>query len=293
MYVMKLDVYAHCSIDHISTGGKTSILAGGSACYCGIMAANLGSNVHLVSRYGDDFAPYTKYLDHKKINYSGCLCDTPSTSFDICEVDSSRVLRLKNLCEPLQYVKSDSDGVLASPIFCEIDSNLYKQLQEHSGFLFLDPQGFIRFEKDNLVSVQRTSLDFTSIDAIKVDSSELQCLTGASDEHSIQVLQKNGIQYVLHTVENLVTMYVKDRAYSLKIPHGTPSDTVGLGDILSAAFCSTMIKENDPLWAFCFACGAVQAARDSGKTGLEKIPNRGQTVTNASYFYNTVDFRQV
>ena len=71
------------------------------------------------------------------------------------------------------------------------------------------------------------------------------------------------------------------------------SDTVGLGDILSAAFCSTMIKENDPLWAFCFACGAVQAARDSGKTGLEKIPNRGQTVTNASYFYNTVDFRQV
>ena len=126
-----------------------------------------------------------------------------------------------------------------------------------------------------------------------MDSSELQCLTGASDEHSIQVLQKNGIQYVLHTVENLVTMYVKDRAYSLKIPHGTPSDTVGLGDILSAAFCSTMIKENDPLWAFCFACGAVQAARDSGKTGLEKIPNRGQTVTNASYFYNTVDFRQV
>ena len=242
MYVMKLDVYAHCSIDHISTGGKTSILAGGSACYCGIMAANLGSNVHLVSKYGDDFAPYTKYLDHKKINYSGCLCDTPSTSFDICEADSSRVLRLKNLCEPLQYVKSDSDGVLASPIFCEIDSNLYKQLQEHSGFLFLDPQGFIRFEKDNLVSVQRTSLDFTSIDAIKVDSSELQCLTGASDEHSIQVLQKNGIQYVLHTVENLVTMYVKDRAYSLKIPHGTPSDTVGLGDILSAAFCSTMIN---------------------------------------------------
>ena len=104
MYVMKLDVYAHCSIDHISTGGKTSILAGGSACYCGIMAANLGSNVHLVSKYGDDFAPYTKYLDHKKINYSGCLCDTPSTSFDICEADSSRVLRLKNLCEPLQYV---------------------------------------------------------------------------------------------------------------------------------------------------------------------------------------------
>ena len=133
MYVMKLDVYAHCSIDHISTGGKTSILAGGSACYCGIMAANLGSNVHLVSKYGDDFAPYTKYLDHKKINYSGCLCDTPSTSFDICEFLTS--FTLKNLCEPLQ----DSDGVLASPIFCEIDSNLYKQLQEHSGFLFLDP----------------------------------------------------------------------------------------------------------------------------------------------------------
>ena len=96
---MKLDVYAHCSIDHISTGGKTSILAGGSACYCGIMAAHLGSNVCLVSQYGDDFAQYTKYLDHEKINHTGCLCDTPSTSFEICESDSSRVLRLKNLCK--------------------------------------------------------------------------------------------------------------------------------------------------------------------------------------------------
>ena len=103
-----------------------------------------------------------------------------------------------------------------------------------------------------------------------MDSSELQCLTGASDEHSIQVLQKNGIQYVLHTVENLVTMYVKDRAYSLKIPHGTPSDTVGLGDILSAAFCSTMIKENDPLWAFCCRLHEIleKLVLSHGQTGL-------------------------
>ena len=64
MYVMKLDVYAHCSIDHISTGGKTSILAGGSACYCGIMAANLGSNVHLVSRYGDDCGTVDLFIKH-------------------------------------------------------------------------------------------------------------------------------------------------------------------------------------------------------------------------------------
>ena len=64
---MKLDVYAHCSIDHISTGGKTSILAGGSACYCGIMAANLGSNVHLVSKYGDDF-PSSAYMVYRAVS---------------------------------------------------------------------------------------------------------------------------------------------------------------------------------------------------------------------------------
>ena len=289
---MKLDVYAHCSIDHISTGGKTSILAGGSACYCGIMAAHLGSNVCLVSQYGDDFAQYTKYLDHEKINHTGCLCDTPSTSFEICESDSSRVLRLKNLCKPLQYVKSDSDGVLASPIFCEIDSNLYKKLQQNSGFLFIDPQGFIRVEKNGNVINQSVSMDFTGVDAIKADTDELSCITGTTGIESIRLLQKK-VQYVLHTNEHLVTLYAKDRAYSLTIPKGSPADMVGLGDILSAAFCSTMIKEKDHLWAFCFACGAVQAACDSGKTGLEKIPNRGQTITNASYFYNTVDFRQV
>ena len=289
---MKLDVYAHCSIDHISTGGKTSILAGGSACYCGIMAAHLGSNVCLVSKYGDDFTQYTKYLDHKKINHAGCLSDTPSTSFEICEVDSSRVLRLKNLCEPLQYVKSDSDGILASPIFCEIDPTLYKTLQQNSGFLFVDPQGFIRAEKNGLVSNQSVSMDFTGVDAIKADTDELLCITGTTGIESIRILQKK-VQYVLHTNGHLVTLYAKDRAYSLTIPKGSPADMVGLGDILSAAFCSTMIKEKDHLWAFCFACGAVQAACDSGKTGLEKIPNRGSTVTNASYFYNTVDFRQI
>ena len=290
---MKLDVYSHCSIDHVDTEKGISILPGGSACYCGIMARRLGADVHLVTRYGADFAEYTKLLDYEKINHAKSLCDTPTTSFEICLKVLPRTLRLKNLCEPLQYVESDSDGILACPIFSEIDSNLYKTLRQNAGFLFIDPHGFIREEKNGQVSSHRISMDFDGVDAVKVNDDEMQSLTGCTGIESVHMLQNKGVQHILHTDKNLSTLYVKDRAYSLLIPKGAPADTVGLGDIFSAAFCTTMIKEKDHLWAFCFACGAVQAARDSGKPGLEKIPKKGSTVTNASYFYNTVDFRQI
>ncbi|MDI1495842.1 MAG: PfkB domain-containing protein [Cenarchaeum symbiont of Oopsacas minuta] len=290
---MKLDVYAHCSIDHIHTKEKTSILAGGSACYCGIMARHLGADVRLVTRYGRDFAEYTVRLDDEKINHASCICNTPTTSFEIWPEKSPRELVLKNTCEPLQYVGDDSDGIIASPIFCEIDFKLYETLRKTAGFVFIDPQGFIRVMKNGKIVIVPVKMDFTGVDAIKVDKDEMRCLTNCVESESIRQLQKKGVQHILYTNEYHVTLYVKDRAYSLNIPKGTPADMVGLGDILSAAFCTTMMKEKDSLWAFCFACGAVQAACESGNYGLDKIPKKRSTVTNASYFYNTVDFKHI
>ncbi|KAF6242664.1 ribokinase, partial [Nitrosopumilus sp. b1] len=52
-------------------------------------------------------------------------------------------------------------------------------------------------------------------------------------------------------------------------------------------------KEKDFLWAFCFAGGSAQAALDTKEIGLLKVPERGAIETNASYFYNTIKFRQI
>jgi len=46
-------------------------------------------------------------------------------------------------------------------------------------------------------------------------------------------------------------------------------------------------------WAFCFAGGAAQAALDTNQIGLQKVPKKGAIETNASYFYNTLKFKQV
>ena len=54
-----------------------------------------------------------------------------------------------------------------------------------------------------------------------------------------------------------------------------------------------MLKENDFLWALCFAGGAAQAALESKNIGIEKIPKKGSIESNGSYFYNMVKFRDI
>jgi sugar/nucleoside kinase (ribokinase family) len=77
------------------------------------------------------------------------------------------------------------------------------------------------------------------------------------------------------------------------LPNKQIYDTTGVGDIFCSAFCCTMLKEKDFLWALCFAGGAAQAALESRNVGLQKIPRKGTIQTNACYFYNLVKFRDL
>ena len=106
-------------------------------------------------------------------------------------------------------------------------------------------------------------------------------------------LQKSGIEHVLLTNKQDISMLVKDRLFSISLPNREVYDSTGVGDIFCAAFCSTILKENDFFWAFCFAGGAAQAALESNKIGLQKVPKKGAVETNASYFYNTLKFKQI
>ena len=54
-----------------------------------------------------------------------------------------------------------------------------------------------------------------------------------------------------------------------------------------------MLREKDFLWALSFAGGAAQAALETKKFGLDKIPRMSAVENNASYFYNMVKFRQI
>lgn len=122
-----------------------------------------------------------------------------------------------------------------------------------------------RIDSNKEIFLEKTNLNLSKISAIKVSPSEIKSLIGSADEDAMKLLQKSGIEYVLFTNKRDISMLVKDRIYSITLPTKDLYDTTGVGDIFSATFCSTMLKENDFLWAFSFAGGAAQAALESKK----------------------------
>jgi len=290
---MKLAVFSHCVIDSIKIGDASYEQAGGPACYCSWTARNLQLDVDLFTKFGSDF-DFENYLTKNKINFFNSLSEKPTTQFKINIADSDRTLYLEKKCEPIEYSDIDADGTVVSPVFDEISTETYDSIKLNSNFIFLDPQGFLRrVDSDNKIFLEKTEIDLSNISAIKTNPSEIRNLVGSDDQDAMKNLQKKGVKYVLFTNKREISMLDKDRIYSLTLPNREIYDTTGIGDIFSSTFCSMFLKEKDSIWAFCFASGAAQAAIESKKVGLEKVPIKGATETNAIYFYNAMKFRQV
>ena len=289
---MKLAVFAHCAIDTISIGENNYEQIGGSACYCGLTAREFKFDVDLYTKFGNDFPK--QYLLDNKINLINSESSKNTTKFAISITGADRTLKLENQCDPIEYSNTKADGHLVSPIFHEITDDTLKKIKDDSNFLFVDPQGFLR-EKDsqNNVFLQKNDIDLSGINAIKVNPEEAQQLVTGSHDEMMVALQKKGVEYVLLTNKTEVSLLVKDKVYSITLPNKDIHDTTGIGDIFCAAFCCTMLKEKDYLWALCFAGGAAQASLDSKNVGLQKIPRKGVIQNNASYFYNLVKFRDL
>jgi sugar/nucleoside kinase (ribokinase family) len=290
---MKLDIFSHCVVDTIYLNNSKYVVPGGPACYCSLIARSLKFDVTLHTKFGSDF-PLVDYLDKQKIKHDNSVSDEFTTKFTLKILGSERTLFLENQCEPINDTILDSDSVLISPVFDEISNEAFMRIKRNANFVLLDPQGFLRRKNsENKIYLENTQLDFSHISAIKTNPEELECITGGYEVDNMKILQKNGIEYVILTDKQNISVLSEDKIYSIKLPNTVLYDTTGVGDIFSAAFCCTMIKENDILWALSFAGGAVQATLDSEKIGLEKIPPRGAIETNAYYFYNTVKFRQI
>ncbi len=289
---MKLAIFSHCVLDTIHINDSSYQQVGGPACYGSWTARNLKLAVELFTKFGSDFPQ--EYLSKNKIDYHDALSKMPTTKFKIYIKGSDRSLYLDQQCEKIDYSNTDADGTLISPVFDELSEKTFELIKQNSNFTFLDPQGFLRrVNSNNEIFLEKTNLDLSKISAIKVNVDEITKLVGSADEDAMKTLQKRGIEHVLFTNKREISMLVKDRIYSITLPNKEVYDTTGIGDIFCATFCSTILKENDFFWAFCFAGGAAQAALESNQFGLQKVPKKGATETNASYFYNTLKFKQV
>ena len=290
---MKLDVLSHCTIDTIQVNNSKYVVSGGPACYCSLTARILKFDVRLHTKFGADF-PLVNYLTEQKIVFEDALSTKPTTQFMLDLVNSERELFLLSKCEPINNITLDSDSVIISPLFDEISSDLFERIKNDASFVLLDPQGFLRRKSpENRIYLEQTDLNLSNVSAIKVNPDELKCLTNTSDIDGVKILQKKGIDDVILTDKQNISLLSKDKIYSITLPNIELNDTTGIGDIFCSTYCCTMLKEKDVLWALSFAGGAAQAALESKHIGLEKIPSKGAIESNAYYFYNTIKFKQI
>ena len=290
---MKLDVISHCTIDTIEINDSKYVVPGGPGCYCSLTARALKFDVKLHTKFGSDFT-LSDYLTEQKIVFDNTFSNELTTQFTLQLVNSERTLFLKNKCEGINNVNLDTDSVIISPLFDEISLDLFEKITSDANFVLLDLQGFLRrVNSENMVYLEHVDLNLSGVSAIKVNSDELNALTNNSDLDGIKILQKKGIDNVILTDKQNISLLSGNKIYSITLPNVTLNDTTGIGDIFSATFCCTMLKEKDILWALSFAGGAAQAALESGQIGLEKIPSKGAIESNAYYFYNTIKFKEI
>lgn len=286
---MKVAIFTSCTIDEISVDGKTQTVPGGPGIYSSLTAKNLHFDVDLYAAVDDNAREILNNADVSIMSSS----TNALTRFGLDVHNGTRKIKLINVGEKIMYTlgTSSADAALVSPVYNEITPDMFETIKSDAEFVFLDPQGFLRSTNEQgLVSLKRTNVSTDGVSAIKVDDDELLALTGSNDS---RLLVKAGIDHVLHTMGTKISMLSGGRKYLITLPNSKIGDTTGMGDIFSAAFCCTMLKEKDPLWAFCFACGAANAALDTHKTGTLKVPSRRGVETSAAYFYNTVEFSSI
>ncbi len=286
---MRVAIFTSCTTDEITVDGKTQTVPGGPGLYSSLTARALGLDVDLYA--GVDGNIRTILGDAGVVMMGEDAKTLPMFSLDVS--NGTRKIRLVNSCQQVRYTPGTSsvDAAIVTPVYDEIAPETFEAVKSDAGFVFLDPQGFLRrADGQGAISLARTDVSVDGVSAIKVDDDELAALTGGDDA---TLLSGAGIDHVLHTAGKNIRMLSGGRRYMLALPNRKIGDTTGVGDIFSAAFCCTMLKEKDLLWAFCFACGAANAALDTHKTGIQKVPSRRKIETSAAYFYNTVEFGSI
>jgi len=206
---MKLDIFSHCVIDTIHLNNSKYVVPGGPACYCSLTSRALKFDVTLHTKFGSDFS-LADYLNKQKIKLEDAMSGKPTTQFRLELLGSERTLFLENQCEPINDARLDADSVLISPVFDEISNEIFMKIKSDANFVLLDPQGFLRRKNsENKIRLAHTNLDFSHISAIKTNTEELKCITGGYDDSNMKILQQHGIDSVILTDKQNISVLSK------------------------------------------------------------------------------------
>ncbi len=265
---MNVLVAGFITIDSIQLPMRQVTSVGGPPSYAGLICARFGNSVTTLTKVGNDFPDeQSVWLARNGIvlRASDRSLTKPTTRFRISNSAGNRTLFLSSRCEDLTASQIPPEtrfsASLVSPLAGEISSSLLTEISARSDFTFLDPQGFVRaFDREGRVSAvpPRDRSILSKADAIKMDRTEAEMLTGKSDpREALEKLASIGLRKAMVT-NGAEPCYVLDgsRIYQVEVPRSPVIDSTGAGDILSGATISWYLRTRDFLRSACFGVAA-------------------------------------
>lgn len=265
---MKVLVAGFITIDTIQLPMRQITSVGGPPAYAGLICSRFGNDVTPLTKVGNDFPDeQAVWLARNGIVLRAVdrSMTEPTTRFKIANASGTRTMVLSSRCENLSdsQIPPDTrfDASLISPLAGEVSPSLLTEISACSDFTFLDPQGFVRsFDSGGRVSMSplRERGILSKVDAIKMDRTEAEMLTGESDpRQALEKVSSIGVRKAIVT-QGAESCHVLDgtRIYQVRVPKATVVDTTGAGDILSGATVSWYLKTRDFLRAACFGIAA-------------------------------------
>jgi len=265
---LKILVAGFLTIDTIQLPMRQITSVGGPPAYAGLICSRLGNDVLPLTKVGNDFPDeQAVWLARNGVVLRAAdrSLNKPTTRFRLAKAGDERNLTLLSRCEDLSSGQIPPDtrfnASLVSPLAGEVSASLLTEISARSDFSFLDPQGFVRaFDRDGRVSVAplKDRSILSKVDAIKMDRTEAEMLTGKGDpRQALGKLASIGLRRAIVTHGSDVC-HVLDgtRIYQVGVPSSPVVDTTGAGDILSGATMSWYLKSRDFLRSACFGIAA-------------------------------------
>jgi len=265
---LKVLVAGFVTIDTIQLPIRQITSVGGPPSYAGLVCSRFGNSVFPLTRVGNDFPDeQAVWLSRNGITLRAVDRSPirPTTRFKIANVAGARSLSIVSRCEDLtaSQIPPDTrfDASIVSPLAGEVSTSLLTEISSRSDFTFLDPQGFVRkFDPEGRVvpAPLRDRSIISKVDAIKMDRTEAEMLTGKSEpREALEKIASIGLRKGIVTQgANACHVLEGSRIYQVEVPKVPVVDTTGAGDILGGATVSWYLKTRDFLRSACFGIAA-------------------------------------
>ncbi len=269
----------HITIDTLISGSIQTTTLGGPPSYAGLIARNLGADVSLLTKYGEDLPEeYVAWLNRNQLKTAGdAVSEThPTTRFRIVQTPDGREIYLEARCEDLNVEISDGDAAIISPVAGEVNPALLPRLRGKFQTIYLDPQGFLRrFQPDGRCLLDERNLgELRYADIVKMDEEEAYVITGNREPlQALKYVAEKGVKVAIYTRGSEgVLLRCSEGVFHIPVVRVTETvDTTGVGDIFAGAYTVTYLQGEDAVWAGCVAVAASSAGLD--RVGLSKIPS--------------------